>query len=817
MVAKIILNKNSHATDFIYDYLIPEHMNLCVGMRVVVPFGGGNKTTEGYVVAVLEKSEFDNLKAVIKPVDDFVYFTERDVKMAEFMHHRYFCRYSEAIKLLLPPNVNTKFITYYSINHSRLEEHSSQITESIALEKIVKAISEAGKMTFEELTSAIKIRSIQSALGKLTEMGVLVKATVNNESIKDAKITLVKSAIDKEELYSVVEKIRHRAPKQAEILEAVCNYGTLTMQKLLELCNTTHNTVKALLDKNYILTEKEIVRRDVPGFEAVFTTDKPILTTDQQRVVDEIRQSIEKDAPQSYLLHGVTGSGKTEVYLNLIDICISKGKNSIFLVPEISLTPQMIRQVMSRFGGNVAVLHSSLTQRERYDQWKRIKCNEVNVVVGARSAIFAPFENIGLIIIDEEHESSYKSEMSPKYSTVEIARYRAKQCDSVLLLASATPSVDSYFLAKSGKFKLLELKERINNAQMPETYVVDMREELKKGNMSILSTKLQEEIAYNLRNKFKTILFLNRRGFSGFIQCRGCGHVVECPNCNISMTYHKSIRSLVCHYCDYKAPLTNTCPQCGSNHIKFSCDGTQKVEDEIASVFPKAKILRMDADTTSARNSHDTILEEFRKEESDILIGTQMITKGLDFERVTLVGVLSSDMSLHTDDFRSDEKTFDLITQVCGRAGRGRYGGKAIIQAYDVDNETVQFSKSLDYNGFYNREIEIRRLLLYPPFCEIINFLFSNEDEDVARESAHLFQDILKRNLEKDGYLNYVVAYRVVPAPLQRVNNKFRYRFIMKLNYSRFVYDIIHKSAEEYRKTKNPSVLSIDVNPYNMS
>jgi len=817
MVAKVILNKNTRATDYIYDYLIPEDMDLHIGMRVVVPFGNGNKTTEGYIVGTSENTEFENLKSIIKAVDDFIYFDESSVKMVEFIHHRYFCQYSEAIKLLLPPNVNTKFTTYYSFNQANHDINAEEISGSVLLEKIVSAISDAGKMTFEELSAITKSRSLHTALNRLTELGVITKTTVHNENIKDAEITVIKPSMDKDELYIVADKIRKRAPKQASVVETVCDYGAIHLTKLLEICDTTHGTVNTLVEKGYIFADKEVVRNDISGFDKIDLVEKPVLTAQQQVIVDKISEDISENNHSAYLLHGVTGSGKTEVYLNLIEKCISNGKNAIFLVPEISLTPQMIRQVVGRFGENVAVLHSSLTARERYDQWKKIKCNEVNVVVGARSAVFAPFENIGLIIIDEEHESSYKSEMSPKYNTIEIARYRAKQCNSTLLLASATPSVETYYLAKTGKIKLLELKNRINNAQMPETHIVDMRAELKSGNTSILSTKLQEEIAYNLRNRFKTILFLNRRGYSGFIQCRGCGYVMQCPNCNISMTYHKSIRSLVCHYCDYKTPLFNICPECGSTHIKFSSDGTQKVEDEISSIFPEAKILRMDADTTASRNAHESILAEFHKEESDILIGTQMITKGLDFEKVTLVGVLAADMSLHTDDFRSDEKTFDLITQVCGRAGRGKYGGKAIIQAYDPENETVQFSKNLDYINFYEREIEVRRLLVYPPFCEIMNFIFSSEDDLAARDGAMLFQSMLKDNLSNSGYLNHVVAYRVVPAPLQRVNGKFRYRFIMKLNYSKAVYDIIHKTAEVYRKTKNTAGLSVDVNPYNMS
>lgn len=816
MVAKVILNSKSRATDFSYDYLIPENMDISIGMRVIVPFGKGNKTTEGYVTGIFENSDFSNLKSIVSVVDEFAYFTEKGVKLAEFMHHRYFCKYSEALKLLLPPNVNIKFKYVYSLICVSNAEKLKESLHSVVSEKIIDLLIEYGKMSFEELTSRIRGKNIKAALSKLKELNIVKETVVQTENIKDSEKTVVFPSMETDELYNYAEKIRKRAPKQAEVIETVCDYNGIFLSELLDICNTTHATVNALEKKGYIILEKQVVRNDLADMSVFDVSKNIVLNSEQKNIIKRVGADIDKGDHSTYLLHGVTGSGKTEIYLNLIEKCIKNGKNAIFLVPEISLTPQMIRQVVTRFGESVAVLHSSLSLRERYDQWKKVITGEVNVVVGARSAVFAPFENIGLIIIDEEHETSYKSEISPKYSTIEIARFRAKQCGSTLLLASATPSVETYYLASTGKIKLLELKNRINNVPMPQIEIVDMREELRKGNTSILSEKLINEIKYNIENRLKTILFLNRRGYAGFIQCRGCGYVVECPDCNISMTYHKNTSSLVCHYCDYKTPTITKCPQCGSEHIKFSGDGTQKAENDIAYIFPEAKILRMDADTTSSRNAHKKILKEFEEDDADILIGTQMITKGLDFEKVTLVGVLSADMSLHTDDFRSDEKTFDLITQVCGRAGRGKYRGKAIIQTYDPENETIRSSGSLDYKEFYSREIEVRKLLVYPPFCEIINFVFTSENEMLAFNSAVKFHSMLKDALSEENCVNQVIAYSVAPAPIYKINGKYRYRFIMKLNYSKTIYDIIHVVARNYRKEKGTANLIIDTNPYNM-
>jgi primosomal protein N' (replication factor Y) len=488
------------------------------------------------------------------------------------------------------------------------------------------------------------------------------------------------------------------------------------------------------------------------------------------------------------------------------------GKKSILLVPEISLTPQMVSQVAARFGDRVAVIHSHLTQKQRFEQWKRIRENEVDVVVGARSAIFAPFDNIGLIIVDEEHENTYVSEFSPKYNAIEIAKFRARQFSSVLLLASATPLVESMFRAQNGKYKLLNMKNRVNSAFLPTTEIVDMRVEMNDGNMSIFSQRLMEEISLNLERGEQTILFLNRRGFSSFVSCRNCGYTPQCPNCNVSLTYHKSINKMICHYCDYAHPVYTLCPECGSKHIRHFGIGTQKVAEEIKSIFPKVRITRMDADTTSARYSHERLLESFKNHESDILIGTQMITKGLDFENVTLVGIIAADMSLNVDDYRAAERTFDLVTQVTGRAGRGALEGRAIIQTYNPENESIMAAARQDYYAFYNEEIELRKILVYPPFCEFVNFIFTSEEKRVAERTAKEF----KTALEKVTTSREAIFYPVGEAPLFRLNGRYRYRFLIKTRYSKELYNKIAELYSKISKKKASSQISIDVNPTNM-
>lgn len=501
--------------------------------------------------------------------------------------------------------------------------------------------------------------------------------------------------------------------------------------------------------------------------------------------------------------------GKTEIYLQLIDKVIKSGRNAIVLVPEISLTPQITDRFLSRFGDVVAILHSKLSVGERYDEWRRIKNGEVKIVIGVRSAIFAPISNVGIIIIDEEHDASYKSDSVPKYDAREIAEKIAISNNAVLILGSATPDVRTYFKALKGEYKLLELKNRILNARLPEVNVVDMRDELASGNRTMFSRILYGEIKKNLEKHEQIMLFLNRRGYSTFIMCRDCGYVVKCDKCDVAMTYHLSTNRLICHYCGFEHPNVMVCPCCSGKNIRYFGTGTQKVEEEIYKYFPSASVIRMDLDTTRTKNAHENILSKFKNEKIDILLGTQMITKGHDFENVTLVGVLAADSFINVSDYRANERTFQVITQAIGRAGRGEKPGRAVIQTYLPDEFCIQAAKTQDYKNFYNIEINVREKLNYPPFCDIIMCVLSGVVEENVKAEASKLYDIFSK---------YFEVYNPIPAPISKINENYRWRLLIKLSLIEENVDRINLCLEEYSLVKIPGVkLSVDSNPNNMS
>ena len=522
-------------------------------------------------------------------------------------------------------------------------------------------------------------------------------------------------------------------------------------------------------------------------------------------------------SPKGIVLRGITGSGKTEIFLQVIEYVISIGKQAIVLVPEISLTPQMVERFVGRFGSKIAILHSGLSLGERYDEWEKINNSQVNVVVGARSAIFAPFKNLGIIIVDEEHENSYKSELSPKYHAREVAEYRARKEKAVLILSSATPSLESCYRAKTGNFLLAEMDKRCNNKQLPKTIIVDMRKELAAGNRSIFSRELKNEIDKNIQNGQQTILFMNRRGFSTFVSCRNCGYVAKCPHCSISLTYHLNNNKLNCHYCGYSVNNLTVCPECNSTYIRYFGIGTQKVEAEIRNTFPGASVIRMDMDTTGTKHSHQKILDTFEQKKIDILIGTQMVSKGLDYPNVTLVGVLAADTSLNHDDFRSSERTFQLITQVCGRAGRGSIEGRAIIQTYQPDNYAIQLAKKHDYKTFYSEEIQLREKLIYPPFCNIAMFMAMGENEKEVINVMKNTIRLLKQRIKEKGLVKHIIGFLgPTVSPIKRIKNKFRWRFFMKFNDCEDIRRIMCDLLKEYYVNNNSVTLTVDINPTNM-
>ncbi len=816
MIAKVVINNKTRATDRLFDYNIPAELEnkISVGMRVKVPFGRSNKLAEAYVYSVSANSDYSSLKDVSSIIDEYSYFDTSATDIIEFMRHRYFCSYISAIKCFVPSGIGVKFTSYYSLNEDCKTDISKVYKNSSTADKIINILKAYGTLTEENIKAEIGKNNVSAVLKKLTSSGVITVSTKESENIRDIIKTFVELSCDREEAYAAIDAMSVKAKARARALEVLCDNRMIELSELLMYASCSKPTVDALVQKGYA------IYTDVVCNETLLTVNdennyKPKdLTAEQVNAIDKISFAINSSSKETFLIHGVTGSGKTEVYLRLIEQTVANHKDAIFLVPEISLTPQMISLVYGRFGDNVAVLHSRLTLRQRYNEWKRIKNGDVKIVIGARSAIFAPFSNIGLIVIDEEHETSYKSEMSPRYDAVEIARFISRKQSSVLVLASATPSVESYYKASTGVFTLIEMLNRANNSTLPEVKICDMRQEIENGNLSIFSKYLQSAIEENLKKGEQTILFLNRRGFSGFVSCRSCGYVLKCPNCNVSLTYHKSNNKMVCHYCDYKTYVPHTCPSCKSKYIKFFGIGTEKIVDELNKLYPDASVIRMDADTTSGRMSHETILKTFADGKADILVGTQMITKGLDFENVTLVGIVAADMSLSVDDLRAGERTFDLITQVAGRAGRSSKKGYAVIQTYNPDDEIILQSSKQDYKCFYKNEIETRRLLMYPPFSEFINFVFSSKDEAAVKNAANTFYKKLMNELSGTGFSG--AYFKPCGAPIYKINGKYRYHFILKTPYRKDIYDAISNVYRNLSYGKNDISVTIDVNPNSM-
>lgn len=813
MIAEVVLNAFSGATDKIYHYNIPSSLedDVRIGVRVTVPFGRGNKTSEAFVVGITDKSDFANLKDILTVSDSYSYFGQRELELAQFMMHRYFCSYVSALKTMMPTGVGMVLKKTVSLVGELSDEQKHYLEHSVKAKEIYE-ILKSGSATLDKLSERFNTQNLTSILSTMQKKGIICIEETKKEGITDTVKKRVCIACDSDDIFSAIDSMQKKAPARARCLEILFDEQDMLLAELLEAAHTSKSVVDSLVQKGYVFMYDSVEREDILDHDYENRYPRHTLTDEQYEVYDQIAESILSGEKETYLLHGVTGSGKTEVYLELMERTILQGKQAIFLVPEISLTPQMVARVTSRFDDRVAVMHSSLTQKQRYEQWKLIKEGSVDIVVGARSAVFAPFENIGLIIVDEEHENTYKSEFTPKYNAIEIAKFRAKQNNAVVLLASATPLVESTFRAKSGKYRPLFLKNRVNDATLPKTSIIDMRQEMSDGNMSIFSRELIEEMSYNLKKGQQTILFLNRRGFSSFVSCRSCGYVATCPNCNVSLTYHKSINKLICHYCDYAHPVYTKCPECSSKYIKHFGIGTQRVADEVKEIFPQARIIRMDADTTEARLSHEKLLNSFQNQEADILIGTQMITKGLDFHNVTLVGIVAADMSLNVDDFRAAERTFDLITQVAGRAGRGDLPGRAVIQTYNPDNETIVAASKQDYDTFYEEEIDLRKILIYPPFCEFINFIFTSEERIKASDTAERF----RRELSRLVPVSEGIVYKVGEAPLFKLNGKYRYRFLLKTRYSKNLYDKIKELYTKYISSKSNSQISIDVNPSNM-
>ena len=797
MVAEVIINRGAKKLNRTFDYNIPKELEelILVGSKVLVPFGNGEKLTEAFVVRIKETSAFE-VKDIAKLEENL---SNKQIDLAKWMARRYFCNVSDCIKLMLTPGTRNK----------------------------------------------------------------------NKEKrIQDKTINCVYLKKEREEIEFEIETGKIKSEKQKRVVNFIKDNEGATVPEIEMFTDCARGIVNTLVKNGYLeIVEKKVERNPLLGRNCE-KTDKLKLTEEQENAYKKVEDAINNKQYQQFLLYGVTGSGKTEVYLQLIEKVLDNGRNAIVLVPEISLTPQMLDRFISRFGKEeIAILHSKLSIGERHDEWERIQEKKAKIVIGARSAIFAPIENIGIIIIDEEHDSSYKSETNPRYNAKEIAKVLAKENKAPLVLGSATPDIVTFYktqektiyqdLQKSTEFEhetniqtedykrqfeneakdsikaisdkertdiqnqgteskitLLELTKRANNSSLPKVEIIDLKQELANGNRSMLSRELYNSIEENLKQKRQTILFLNRRGYSTFIMCRNCGYTVKCPNCNISMTYHSYERKLKCHYCGHEENVVTVCPECHSDKIRYFGTGTQKLEQEIHKQFPEASTIRMDIDTVTKKNSHEVILNTFRNQNIDILIGTQMVVKGHHFPNVTLVGVIAADSSLNIDDYRANERTFQILTQVAGRAGRENLPGKVVIQTYNSDNFSIICAQKQNYDLFYETEIALRKQLKYPPFCDIILIgLNSYQELEIKNVSSKIYK-YLEQRLNKEEFK----VLRPMPCPIDKIQNRYRWRIIIKGKMTEKANEILNDCLKEiYQENIKDTRIAIDINPNNMS
>ena len=690
-----------------------------------------------------------------------------------------------------------------------LKDKSEFANKEIAKIEIKDSISEEN-IELARLMSRKYFCNISDCIRLMLPPGTASKDASNRIKEKTGTFVYLGKSID--ELEMLIDTKQIKSEKHIKVIRFLSTNEGIYKSNLESICEVSNAVLQTMVKHNYIKFKEEQMERN-PFMHKAYTRDEAKKLTKEQKVCfDSIASDIDKGEFSENLIYGITGSGKTEIYLQLIDKVLKSGKDSIVLVPEISLTPQMVDRFLARFGDTIAVLHSRLSNGERFDEWKKIRNGDKKIVIGARSAIFAPVNNLGIIIIDEEHDISYKSDTTPRYSAKDLAGFICKNNNCPLVLGSATPDIITMYKAKNGKINLYTLTKRANEAKLPSVEIIDLRQELAMGNRSMLSFKLQDEIEKNLKDKKQTILYLNRRGYSTFVMCRDCGYVAKCKNCNISLTYHMTENKLKCHYCGYEEKLINVCPECSSKKIKYFGTGTQKLEKEINKLYPEASTIRMDIDTVSKKNSHEDILNTFKNDGIDILIGTQMVVKGHHFPNVTLVGVISADSSLNLDDYRAVERTFQTLVQVAGRSGREE-AGRVVIQTYNPDHYAIIDSQKQDYDLFYNQEIELRKQLNYPPFCDIILVSFSGEN----LKNIQKVSDLVYRRINAIEN-NNMRLYKPVPSPIDKIKNKYRWRIIAKCKVTTKTLDIINFAINDERIQKCKDVrITVDINPNTMN
>ena len=765
-IAKVAVAAATYAIDKPYDYLIPQGTDIAVGMRVLAPFGRGNRTAEGMVLQLRQEVPAKPLKAIRSLLDQESVLSEKEIRLALWMRQRYFCTFYDALHTILPAAVWYRYREIWSLCPTAGEEGLTEREQAVC-----RMLSD-GPQERETLCTALG-EDIPSVLYQMKKKGLVSVETETSRKIKDHMVELASLAAPAQEVLERLERRRRSAPRQYEAAAFLAKCGETTVHDLCYFTGATRQTLRSLEKQGLIALRSREEYRISPREYGV-PAEEITLNQQQQSAYDTILRQTETGRAGVTLLQGVTGSGKTLVYIRLAQTLLEQGKSVMILVPEIALTPQMMARFTAYFGRKVALLHSGLRLTERWDQYKRIRRGEATVVLGTRSAVFAPLERLGLIILDEEQESSYESEKAPCYHARDIAKYRCVQEGARLVLGSATPTVETAYYARMGDYGLCRLTERFNQRRLPQVILADMRRELRDGNFSCISRPLRQELERNLAAGEQSILFLNRRGSSRMLLCGECGYVPQCPRCSTAMTYHSANGRLMCHYCGHSEPAADTCPECGG-WMKHVGAGTQKVEEELRELFPEAGILRMDADTTAG--GHEEILQTFERERVPILLGTQMVAKGLDFENVTLVGVLSADISLYVDNYRAAERTFSLLTQVVGRAGRGGKTGRAVIQTYTPGNDVIRCAARQDYDAFYESEIRMRRLRRYPPFADLFTVTVSGTEEGRVLRAAVSVRETLRQLCRRPELAaGEPEVLGPAPAPVVKVNNRFRYR-----------------------------------------
>lgn len=812
-VVKVAVENTAYSFDMLYNYAVPENLlsEIAVGCRVVVPFGiGKGNKRQGIVFALEQVDDISRLKTVKAVLDKAPLLNNEALQIAQRLHDKHFCTYFDAAKVQLPTGVNLTIKTRYTSLSSMADKVDTLSEEEKRIYDYLEEKCEYADI--EELRSLFEIDPKSKILDEMAEKGFLFRNYDMAQRIGDATSKMVRLVVRQKD---IEDDFKMLTDKQMSVVNLLYDIAGASVKEVCYFTGVTDTVIKNLAKKGVVeIYDVETYRRPKVKMEVKKLEKDISLTEQQQTAFEHLKEKYDNGGGVS-LLYGVTGSGKTSVYIKMIDEVLPSGRGIIVMVPEISLTPSLFATFRSRYGDKVAMFHSGLSIGERYDEWKRVKTGQAQIAIGTRSAVFAPFDDIGLIIMDEEQEHTYKSELNPKYHTRDIAKFRVAYNKALLILASATPSIESYTYALNGRYSLECLTERYGNAVLPDVKIVDMRRELKNGNKYAISGYLLEELEKNIKEGYQSILLINRRGYNTFASCSECGAVRTCPSCNVSLSYHVDNDRLMCHYCGYSEIMNSDCPSCGKKSVRFFGKGTQKIEEELKILLPEARVIRMDTDSTMSRYAHDDKLSAFARGEYDILLGTQMVAKGLDFEKVTLVGVLSADNELNGDDYMGNERAFDLLTQVVGRAGRGDTRGRAVIQTLTPESSVINMAKNQDYNSFFNNEIYIRKMMTYPPYCDICAMIFSSYDDYKALAAARAFTYGIKLIIKERYHDQKVIVLGPISARISKLGGKYRYRLVIKCHNDGEFRNMVTELLRMFRKNSDNKdvAISIDINP----